>query len=417
LFPSISEMMRFLAARGGKAGADSMALAVGKIIVRSGSALFAQGFRPFFLVASFWAAFAIIVWLYMLETGNALPSRFSPLAWHLHEMLFDFVMAGVAGFLLTAIPNWTKRFPIRGFPLGGLAGLWLLGRIACLTSLLMPAWLAIVCDLAFPVVLVVAAAREIIAGSNWRNLVVLVPVAILGAANLLMHLESIDIAVPEGLGWRLGLAAVIALISLIGGRIIPSFSRNWLAKKGAVLPASFGWLDRLALVFLHAGLLGWAVFPASHLVACLLLAGAALNLLRLYGWRGISTGKEPLLLILHIGYGWMIVGIVLLGLSILISRIPQSAAIHALTMGAIGTMILAVMTRATRGHTGHALTADGPTRLIYILVGLSAFARVAAAFSTGWAMLFLTIAVCLWAAAFLAFGLTYAPMLLTQDER
>ncbi|HKU54301.1 MAG TPA: NnrS family protein [Rhizomicrobium sp.] len=378
----------------------------------SGFALFAQGFRPFFLAASLWAVIAIAIWLGVLETGLTLPSRLDPLAWHMHEMLFGFVMAAVAGFLLTAIPNWTGRLPISGMPLAGLAGLWLLGRIACLTSLMMPAWLAIACDLAFPVALAGVVAREIIAGKNWRNLVMLVPVTVLGTANLLMHLEAPDVGIPAGLGWRLGLVAIIFLVTVIGGRIVPSFTRNWLVKQAAKsLPAPSGWPDRAALGFLHAGLFGWAAFPNSSIVAILILGGAGLNLWRLYRWRGLATGREPLLVILHIGYAWVIAGAALLGLSLLTSRIPQSAAIHALTVGASGTMILAVMTRATRGHTGRPLAADRLTSLIYVQVGLAAVARVAAAFSSDWTTLLLLAAAALWCTAFITFVIAYGPML------
>jgi len=156
----------------------------------------------------------------MLVTGMALPSRFDPLTWHIHEMLFGFVMAAIAGFLLTAIPNWTKRLPVSGVPLEILVALWLVGRVACFFSLLMPVWLGIAADLAFPLVLIAVATREIVAGRNWRNLVIVVPVALLVIANLLMHLEASGMAVAQGLGWRLGLGAIVALVTLIGGRII-----------------------------------------------------------------------------------------------------------------------------------------------------------------------------------------------------
>jgi uncharacterized protein involved in response to NO len=380
-------------------------------------AIFAQGFRPFFFGAAIWAVIAIGIWVDMLLTGAALPSRFDPLAWHIHEMLFGFVMAAVAGFLLTAIPNWTKRLPISGAPLAALAGLWLAGRIVCLISLMMPAWLAIAADLAFPIVLATAAGREIIAGKNWRNLVMLVPVTLLGISNLLMHLETDGVAIAAGLGWRLGLVAVIALISLIGGRIIPNFTRNWLMKHDAsALPAQAGWPDKAALGTLQVGLLGWAILPKSSAVACIVLLGAALNLWRLYRWRGISTAKEPLLFVLHIGYGWTIIGTALLGLSVLTPRVPEGAAIHALTVGAIGTMILAVMSRATRGHTGRPLTSDASTRLMYILVTLGAIVRISAEFSAEWAMSLLLISAGLWSAAFAIFVLSYASMLLWSRD-
>ncbi len=376
-------------------------------------AIFSQGFRPFFFGAAVWSVIAIGIRIAVLTTGTALPSRFDPLTWHMHEMLFGFVMAAIAGFLLTAIPNWTKRLPISGWPLAGLAGLWLAGRLACLFSLLMPVWLGIATDLSFPVVLAAVAAREIVAGRNWRNLIILTPVTILGISNLLMHLEANGIVAGQGLGWRLALAAVVALISLIGGRIIPSFSRNWLVKeKAAVLPAPVGWPDKAALVSLLTGLAGWAVLPESQAIAWLVLLGAALNLWRLYRWRGASTAKEPLLLILHIGYGWTIIGTTLLGLSVLTSWVPTTAAVHALTVGAIGTMILAVMSRATRGHTGRPLTADTATRLVYVLVTLGALVRVSAAFSTDWATVLVYVSAGLWCGAFAVFAGAYAPMLL-----
>ena len=153
-------------------------------------------------------------------------------------------MAAVAGFLLTAIPNWTGRLPVSGVPLALLAGLWLLGRIACLVSALVPAWLAVAADLSFPVVLVGVVAREIVAGRNWRNLPMVAAVTVLGIANLLMHLEADGVAVPAGLGWRLGLAAVIVLISVVAGRIVPSFTRNWLVKREAARSSRRAWLDR-----------------------------------------------------------------------------------------------------------------------------------------------------------------------------
>ncbi|MGO8918950.1 MAG: NnrS family protein [Stellaceae bacterium] len=393
-----------------------MSIAARDAARRPTPAFLTQGFRPFFLAAGLWSAAALALWIVMLATGTAVPSRFDPLAWHIHEMLFGFVMAAVAGFLLTAIPNWTERLPVSGWPLALLAGLWLLGRIACLVSALVPPWLAAVADLSFPVVLVAVVAREIVAGRNWRNLPMVPPVTVLGIANLLMHLEAGGAAVPSGLGWRLGLAAIIVLISVVAGRIVPSFTRNWLAKRrGADLPAAPGWIDRAALGVLHAGMVGWAFFPALHAVGALLLLGAALNLWRLLRWRGAATAAEPLLLILHIGYAWLVLGAGLLGLAML-DAVPHSAALHALTAGAIGTMIPAVMTRVTRGHTGRDLSADRATRLIYILVTLAAITRVAAAFAGDLTLLLLIVSACFWIAGFGGFVLSYGPMLLLPRD-
>jgi uncharacterized protein involved in response to NO len=376
-------------------------------------AFLAQGFRPFFLAAGLWSAAALALWIVMLTAGITVPSRFDPLTWHIHEMLFGFVMAAIAGFLLTAIPNWTKRLPVSGWPLALLAALWLLGRIACLVSAVLPPWIAVAADLSFPAVLVAVIALEIVAARNWRNLPMVAPVTVLGIANLLMHLEADGIAVPSGLGWRLGLAAVIVLVSVVAGRIVPSFTRNWLARRpGSNLPAGHGWIDRAALAVLHTGLIGWAVLPTFRPIGLLLLLGAAFNLWRLLRWHGAATAAEPLLLVLHIGYAWLVFGTALLGLTTLGADLPQSAAIHALTAGAIGTMILAVMTRATRGHVGRELSADRMTSLIYIFVTLAAMTRVAAALSGAWTMPLVVTSACLWIAAFGGFVLGYGPMLL-----
>jgi uncharacterized protein involved in response to NO len=377
-----------------------------------------QGFRLFFLAAGVWSAAALALWIVLLVTGTVVPSRFDPLAWHIHEMLFGFVMATVAGFLLTAIPNWTGRRPVSGAPLAVLAGLWLLGRIACLVSALIPAWLAIALDLSFPLLVIVFVAREIIAARNWRNLPIVAPVTVLAVANLLMHLEGDGAALPSGLGWRLGLAAVIVLISVVAGRIVPGFTRNWLAKRQAAnLPSAPGGIDRAALGILHVGLFGWVFFPEFQPVGLILLLGAALNQWRLLRWCGWATAAEPLLLVLHVGYGWLVLGTALLGLAVLDPNLPQSAAIHALTAGAIGTMTLAVMTRATLGHTGRALSADHATIAIYLLVNIAAIVRVAAAIDETRAMPLLAASAILWIGAFALFVFRYGPMLLLPKSR
>ena len=373
-------------------------------------AFLSYGFRPFFLMGALWSAAALLVWIVVFVAGSSLPSRFDPLGWHIHEMLFGFVMATIAGFLLTAIANWSGRQPVNGALLALLAALWLFGRLVCLISAFLPAWLAAAGDLAFPALLAGVVAREIVAGRNWRNLPMIGAVTVLGIANLLMHLEAAGVSVPLGLGWRLGLAAVIVLISVVGGRIVPSFTRNWLAKRQTQnLPGPPGIIDRAALGTLHAGLFGWAFAPDFPPLGLLLLVSAALNLWRLTRWRGAATAAEPLLLVLHVGYAWMVFGAALLGLSMLYADVPLTAAVHALTAGAIGTMTLAVMTRATRGHTGRELSADSVTSTIYVLVNLAAVMRVTAAF---WSMPLLVGSACLWIAAFAGFVLCYSPMLL-----
>ena len=177
-----------------------------------------------------------------------------------------------------------------GTPLAVLAGLWLLGRVVCLFSAMIPGWLVVMCDLAFAVALEVVAARELIAAGNRRNYPLLAPVIVLAIANLLTHLQALGFAVPIGLGWRLGIAVVIVLISVIGGRIVPAFTRNWLDARGkSPVPPSADMLDRFALGTLHAGMIAWTFLPDWRPVGVLLLIAAALNLVRLARWRGVAT--------------------------------------------------------------------------------------------------------------------------------
>jgi len=374
------------------------------------------GFRPFFLAAGLWAVIALALSICALTGHLDLPSRFDPLSWHVHEMLFGFVMAGVGGFLLTAIPNWTGRAPVSGVPLGLLVAAWALGRVACLVSAWLPAWVAPVADLLFPLALELVAARELLAANNRRNYPLLLPVVVIGAANLLMHLETLGVAVPPGLGWRLGIATVLILISVIGGRIIPAFTRNWLTARGATaLPPPAGPIDRASLGTLHASLLLWAALPTAAWVGAALLLGAATNLWRLLRWRGRATLAEPLLSVLHLGYLWLVAGVALLGFSLLCPAAPAAAALHALTAGAFGTMLLAVMTRATLGHTGRSLRADGVTVAIYVLVGLATVLRIIAAWPSAATYDMLIAAAICWIAAFGLFVARYGPMLLTRS--
>jgi uncharacterized protein involved in response to NO len=386
-----------------------------RLAPRALPAVLDYAFRPMFLAVGSWAVVALALWLAMFFGYVQLPTRFDPLAWHVHEMLFGFVMAAVAGFMLTAIPNWTGRLPVRGYPLAAIAGLWLLGRLASLVSAELPAWLAILADLAFPTALLAVAAREIITGRNWRNLPMTAPLMLFIVADLLMHLESLGFAVPAGLGWRLAVGVPIMLISVVGGRIIPSFTRNWLVKrKTPRLPSSQNMLDTAAVALLAAALILWAFLPDGRVTGALLIAAALLNAVRLSRWAGIASWREPLLFILHLGYGWVGVGTALLGLSVFDIGVPRDSAIHALTAGAIAVMILAVMPRVTLGHTGRELAADRATIALFILINAAAVARVCASWHTDYTAILLLVAGACWIAAFGLFDLIYGPMLLSR---
>ena len=378
----------------------------------SGPAVLAMGFRPFFLLAGLWAAVSLPLWLALLVAGQALPSRFDPFVWHGHEMLFGYTLAVIVGFLLTAIPNWTGRLPLRGRSLGALAVLWILGRLAVAFSEPLGALPAAVIDLAFLLVFTGAVAREIFSGRNWRNLPIAAVASLLCLANLLVHLQALGWAETADLGLRLGLAAVTMLIVLIGGRIIPSFTGNWLKKQGiSQLPAAFGALDRVAVLICLSALVAWTLWPEAQARGALLLLAGLASGLRLARWQGLRSLREPLVWVLHLGHLWLAAGFVLLGLSGLFAALPGNAALHGLTSGAIGTMTLAMMTRASLGHSGRPLTAGRGTSAIYLLVSLAALARVTAPYFEAQAMTVIGLAAACWTAAFALFVALYGPLL------
>ena len=346
-----------------------------------------------------------------------LPSVFAPSAWHGHEMLFGYAAAVIAGFILTAVPNWTGRLPLKGVPLIMLFGLWLAGRAAVAFSAVIGPWLVLVIDVGFLATMMGLVLREILAGRNWRNLPIVAALGMLAAANLLTHLDRAADLATLGLGLRLGLATVLTLIGLVGGRVVPSFTRNWLVKLSMPsLPAPFGAIDRLALAVMVAALLLWALLPEARVVGPLLIAAGLIHAVRLWRWRGWQTGAEPLVLILHLGYAWLPAGLVLLGLETL-GLGPSLAAHHALTAGAIGTMTLAIMTRASLGHTGHRLSASSATVMIYAAVISGALMRVIAPALPIDYGLSLVVAALLWGGAFAMFALVYGPLLLGRRSR
>lgn len=371
------------------------------------------GFRPFFLGGAMWAVAVVGLWILMLSGDIVLPTHFEPLAWHRHEMLFGFLGAIIAGFLMTAIPNWTGRLPIAGGRLAALAGLWLMARLALISSQASGPALAIILDVGFMAALTFMAAREVLAAKN-SNLPVVVATGLFTIASLLDHLEALGLGVPAGLGWRLGFAVVLILISLIGGRIIPSFTRNWLARQGRTkgLPGQPNRFDIAVLLVTGAALLWWAAQPQSRPAAALLVVAGALQLVRLARWSGYRTFSEPLVLILHIAYAWLPAGLILLGASHFIRCIPLSTAMHALGAGAMASMTLAVMTRATLGHTGRELHAGVPAKAIYFLVTAGALLRAAAPALPLDYMRSIAASGALWGGAFALFVLAFGPKLL-----
>lgn len=369
------------------------------------------GFRPFFFGGATWALIAIALWLAALSGWMALPTRFDPVAWHRHEMLFGFVGAAVSGFLLTAIPNWTGRLPIAGKPLLALFGLWAAARIGVLASARLGLWPAAICDVGLFVALALLAAREVVASKN-RNMPVVGLVLAFGLADAADYAEAAGF-IAGGYGWRAAIALVIVMISLIGGRIIPSFTRNWMAKRGATsaMPTQPEGFDLLVIASTAIALLVWVVFPAHEFTGYMLVLAAAGQALRLSRWGGFRTMSDPLVLVLHVGYAWVPTGLAVLGIAIAGSRFPPSAGVHALTAGAMTTMILAVMSRASLGHTGRDLRASPMTIASFCCVTLGALLRVVASLGVGSYSIMLDIAGASWGIALLLFVIVYRPVL------
>ena len=371
----------------------------------SGPALFSYGFRPLFLLAGSFAALVVPLWMAAWSGRVNLFGPFSPTDWHIHELLFGYTSAVVAGFLFTAIPNWTGRMPTRGWPLVGLAALWMAGRLAVGGVLGLGPVAVMALDCAFLAAIGVMVTVEIVAGRNWSNLRVVVPVLVYLAANVTFHMEVMQLG-AAGYGRRLGFAMVVLLIGLIGGRIIPSFTRNWLAKQGpGPMPVPFGRFDAASLVLTLAALIAWVALPEAPLTGIALIFAGLVQALRLARWRGWRVWRWALLLMLHLAYAFIPAGLVAVGLAVL-GVLPGVVGLHLLGIGAIGGMTLAVMMRASLGHTGRELKAGRALTLAFGCVALAALVRVAVPSEPG-----LWLAATLWTAGFAIFAARLAPVL------
>ena len=379
----------------------------------SGPALFSYGFRPFFLGAALWSAVGVLLWVRQYFGEISLSVGMNALDWHAHEMLYGYVAAAIAGFLLTAIPNWTGRLPVCGWPLAGLALLWLAGRVAIFMSATIGPAAAAAIDISFLAALAAVALREIVAGRNWRNLRVLGVLGVLLAGNVVWHVELLRSGAGD-YGVRIGIAAVVVLITLVGGRIVPGFTRNWLVRMNpGRVPETFSRFDVVAIAAGALALALWVALGSGPAAGLGLMTAGVLHAVRLARWAGDRTGSDRLVLVLHIAYAFVPLGFVLLGAALLWPHaVAASAGIHAWTSGAVGLMTLAVMTRATLGHTGRPLAASPATQIIYLCALTAALARIAAALG-GWTEL-VHVAGLAWIAAFGGFVVIYGPLLVAR---
>lgn len=374
--------------------------------------VFDYGFRIFFLLAPLYGALAVALWIPAFLGWVAPPLTVTPALLHAHEMIFGFAGAALAGFFLTAVPNWTGALPLRGVGLIALAAVWLLGRVGMIAIATIPAWLAASADLLFMPALALAVFRPLLHARKPHNLMLLVPLALFWAADWTMQLEFIGRTTSTAArGARVGIDVLLLLITVIGGRIVPAFTGNALRAAGVVATLKTSrLLDGLA-VGAMALLLGVeAATGLSAATGATALLAAVLNGARLVQWRGERTLASPILWVLHLGYLWLVVGLALKGAAAF-ALAPETVAIHALALGAIGTMIFAVMSRAGLGHTGRPLRAHPATALAYVLVSIAAALRVAAGIDTAAFVPLLWISGVAWITAALIFLVVYVPIL------
>lgn len=373
----------------------------------AGFAPFALGFRPFFLAAGILAVMLIAMWLGVLR-GAPTPGEHAPLDWHGHEMLFGFTTAVIAGFLLTAVRNWTGLATPAGLPLAMLFGVWLAGRLVWALPNLPPLAVALV-DLAFLPLLAIVLARPILHARQFNNLAFPALLLALASANALVHLETFDLARTASLGLYGAASMVVMILVIVGGRVIPSFTDNKLgsrARRWSPLEKLLPWLTLAAL-------LGWLAAPASLPAALLAALAAALHGIRLAGWYTSRIWEVPLLWILHLGYAWIVLGFALFALASTGFAPAQSSALHAFTAGGIGVLTLGMMARVSLGHTGRLLEPPAVMSWAFVAINLAALLRVVPPLLmpavTAPAMLSSGL---LWMVAFGLFVFVYAPMLL-----
>jgi uncharacterized protein involved in response to NO len=383
------------------------------------SPVFSYAFRPFFLLAGTFAVLGMAQWLLVIN-GQPWPAdgNLSTL-WHAHEMGLGFGGAVVAGFMLTAVANWTGRPPVRGPLLAGLVLSWLCGRAAMLFSGLLPATAILLLDLLFPVFLGILATREIYGARNQRNYGVLAIAWMLSLFTLLYHAAALGVLGEEAAAdvqrivTRLFVYLLAVLVTIIGGRVIPGFTGAWLRMHGsAQLPRTRTWLEACIVPLTAAAGISQALMPDNIITAALCMSTGLAHLLRLAGWRGLATTAEPLLLVLHVAYAWLGIGFMLLGAVPLGIPLPETAALHALTIGGIGGIVLGMMTRVALGHTGRPLHAARIIQLAYVVLGVAAVVRAFGPLSTYFSSAHVhTCSGLLWIAAFILFLWHYAPIL------
>ncbi len=368
-------------------------------------ALWRNGFRPFYLLASVFAALSVALWALQLA-GVLVRPYLAGALWHAHELLFGFTLAVVVGFLFTAGRNWSNRPTPSGLSLAAFAALWVAARVLVLTPF---GWAAALVNTAFPLAAAVALAIPFLAARNRRNYFFVAMLVLIAAAVLAVHLAQLEvIALPAWLGIQVALDAVLLIMTVMAGRVIPMFTNNGIAGANATLRP---WLEKAVLGSVLVLLLADTLQLGGLALALVLALGAAVHLVRWWLWQPWKTLRTPLVWVLHAAYLWIPVYLALRGAAAL-GLVAASVATHALTVGAIGGLVIGMMTRTARGHTGRPLLADRADVACYVLVLAAAVVRVAVPLAAPAATLHAVLgSAALWSAGFGLYALRYWPVL------
>jgi len=370
-------------------------------------------FRPFFLLNSLFAVAVISVWLMAMHgTGLTSLSATTPY-WHGHEMVVGFAMAAMAGFILTAVATWTDRPPLQGKLLGLLVFSWLLGRLAIMAATQLPYWLVASLDTIFPFLLALLVGREVAGGRSRRNYPIIGIVLILAVLNLSYHLGVMRImSGMDRLALYFMIHIVLLMITVIAGRIIPNFTANWLRAQGHDrLPENHRLSDGITMAATLATGVSVSLTPFGPVTGTLAMVAALSHAVRLARWRGLATTSEPLLFVLHVAYLWLPVGYALTALAAFGLVFPATAALHALTMGAIGNMILAVTSRVALAHTGRSLHAPRLIVISYAILNAAVVARILGPLNSGLYVEMIDLSALGWIVTFAIFTGVYWPVL------
>lgn len=370
-------------------------------------------FRPFFLLNSLFAIVVVALWVITLHgTKLALVPASMPY-WHGHEMVVGFGMATVAGFVLTAVATWTGRPAVQGIWLGILVISWLLGRLSMMAVTQLPYWLIACIDTVFPFLLALLVGREVVGGGNRRNYPIVGIVLVLAVLNLLYHLGSMRVLPGvDRMALYFLIHVLLLMITVIAGRIIPNFTANWMRARGHErLPANHPLIDRITILATIATGVSVSLAPIGPVTGILATVAALSHAARLARWRGLATTSEPLLFVLHVAYLWLPVGYALTALAAFGLVFPTTAALHALTMGGIGSMILAVTSRVALAHTGRALHAHRLIVISYVFLSAAVIVRVLGPLIPGLYVEMIDLSAAGWIVTFALFAGVYWPVL------